>query len=216
MDLKTARQIVSELSKTDKMPGFSYSLPTSRCVTGQKLAKIKGTVCHACYARRGRYVFRNVRNALERRAAAIENPLWVEAMAFCINYEASKKPENRYFRWHDSGDLQSTLHLRDIIRICKKTPKVKHWLPTKEYGMVVKVLGDIECPKNLVIRLSAHYVDKPVKMHGALIGTVHTDPLIFPQAWHCPAGDQGHKCGDCRACWDRRVRHVSYPKTGAR
>ena len=28
----------------------------------------------------------------------------------------------------------------------------------------------------------------------------------------CPAKDQGNKCMDCRACWDRSVSNVTYPK----
>jgi hypothetical protein len=28
----------------------------------------------------------------------------------------------------------------------------------------------------------------------------------------CPAPSQGGKCGDCRACWDPKVKVVSYGK----
>jgi hypothetical protein len=32
-----------------------------------------------------------------------------------------------------------------------------------------------------------------------------------PGAHRCPAHKQGNKCGPCRACWDPRVRIVSFP-----
>jgi hypothetical protein len=60
-----------------------------------------GSTCEGCYATKGCYVFPVVQAAQYRRLAAIKNPLWVEAMATLINSKKSK-----YFRWHDSGDVQ--------------------------------------------------------------------------------------------------------------
>ncbi len=45
------------LSKPSKMPGYGWSTPASRCITGSKLRRIKGSVCHGCYAMKNRYVF---------------------------------------------------------------------------------------------------------------------------------------------------------------
>ena len=35
----------------------------------------------------------------------------------------------------DSGDLQSLEMLEAIAEVARQTPEVKHWLPTKEYGI---------------------------------------------------------------------------------
>ena len=97
---KEARQITGGLSKPSKMPGPAHNLPAWRCITGVKLQKVPGSVCAGCYAMKGRYRFRNVREALERRQQALTEPRWVDAMVTLITGEA-------WFRWHDSGDIQS-------------------------------------------------------------------------------------------------------------
>ena len=128
MNKKEANQITGGLSKPSKMPGYSYNIPAARCKVGAKLAKVPGSVCHGCYALKGRYRFRNVKEALERRyQAAMNNPNWIHGMVYLI--QVSKKKE---FRWHDSGDIQSLEHLLRIFQVCELTPEVKHWLPTRE------------------------------------------------------------------------------------
>ena len=52
------------LSNVSKMPGKSISLDAFECKTGSKLAKIKGSVCFDCYARKGMYRMPNVRNKM--------------------------------------------------------------------------------------------------------------------------------------------------------
>jgi hypothetical protein len=47
---KELEKIVGGLSKPSKMPGPAYNLPAYKCITGQKLAKVPGSVCHGCYA----------------------------------------------------------------------------------------------------------------------------------------------------------------------
>ena len=47
---KELEKIVGGLSKPSKMPGPAYNLPAYKCITGQKLAKVPGSVCFGCYA----------------------------------------------------------------------------------------------------------------------------------------------------------------------
>lgn len=125
MNEQLATTIVGGLSLPSKMPCRGYSISALRCITGAKLRKVENSVCAKCYALRGNYRFSNVQDALERRYASLSNPQWVEAMTWLItNIEASG-----YFRWHDSGDIQSIEHLEKIVAVCKATPAVKHWLP---------------------------------------------------------------------------------------
>ena len=99
---KEAKEITGGLSAPSKMPGPAYNLPASQCITGSKLAKVAGTVCHGCYALKGRYRFSNVQAALQRRAASVGHYLWVKAMSVLVKREP-------WFRWHDSGDIQSAI-----------------------------------------------------------------------------------------------------------
>ena len=153
---KEAKKITGGLSKPSKMPGPAHNLPAWKCITGVKLQAVPGSVCAGCYAMKGRYRFRNVREALDRRLQALEHPLWVEALVTLIKNQD-------WFRWHDSGDIQSLKHLENIFKVCKQTPETSHWMPTRE----VKFLKDIDpasVPPNLIIRISSHMIDQgPVK-----------------------------------------------------
>ena len=129
-------------------------------------------------------------------------------MATLIN-EGRVKKGYRYFRWHDSGDIQGIWHLRNIADVCRRTPKVRHWLPTKEHKLVSRFLRTDSLPGNLVIRVSGHYPDTDFKTELPR-GTVHTDESIFPGAHICQAVKNNRPCGACRKCWDPKASHVSY------
>ena len=194
-------------SRPSKMPCPAYSIPASLCKTGGKLRGVKNSVCSKCYALKGRYVFPSVRNALAKRLKALRSPLWAEAMAFMINAEG-----NRYFRWHDSGDLQSVSHLKQIVKVCELTPEVRHWIPTREYQIVSKFKeqgGRI--PENLTIRLSSHMIDgaTPDSIAESL-GCVMSS--VVTSGSNCPSPLQGNACVNCRKCWDKSERLVSYAK----
>ena len=200
MDKHQLKLITGGLSKPSKMPGYSYNLPATKCITGSKLVKIPGSVCFGCYALKGRYRFSNVKNAMQRRLDSLTHPLWVQAMAASI---LDTKIE--FFRWHDSGDLQSLDHLKKIFEVCKLTPSIKHWLPTREASIIGCITPD-QVPSNLIIRFSAHKVDGKAATFWPWTSTVVTSEKT------CPAAEQGNKCKSCRACWDRNVQNVAYGK----
>lgn len=209
MNLSQARELVGTIGQTSKMPGHSYGLPAWLCKTGSRLRQVEGTTCEGCYAMTGQYRIQNVRDALHRRFESLRLPEWVDAMALQI--EASG---DDYFRWHDSGDLQGAWHLDRIKAVAAATENVRHWLPTREYANVTE--SSAPTPSNLTIRLSGHKVNgaAPVGL-GYPVSTVHTvnqeDAFRAAGAHICPAPTQGHKCLDCRACWDPSVAWVSYP-----
>jgi len=180
------------------MPGWSYGIPAKECQTGAKLREVKGSTCYNCYALKGCYVFPNVQDAQYKRLEAIRKTLWVKAMAAQILRHKSK-----YFRWHDSGDIQNLKHLAKIFAVARLTPDVNHWLPTRE-AWVKPYLS--RAPKNLVIRFSMPMVDQPAAESWSHTSTVVTTGRT------CPAPDQDNKCLSCRACWDPNVKNVAYGK----
>lgn len=206
-----AHAITGGLTYTEKMPGGSYGLPTVACITGFKMAQIPGSICSKCYANSGNYVKYavTIEPAQHARLASIEEEHWVGAMALLVLKDS-------HFRWHDSGDLQSVDHLVKIAEVCRLTPDTLHWLPTREYGIVKDFLAaGHTLPDNLVIRLSAMYVDKPVivpkslrGIPGILVSNVHSKGA--PIGDRCTAPDRGGKCGPCRKCWERDTPAVSY------
>ena len=197
MNKKEAKEITGGLSAPSKMPGPAFNLPAQACITGSKLVKIPGSVCAGCYALKGRYRFRNVKEALARRLAGLTHPEWIPAMVVLID-------NTPWFRWHDSGDLQSSWHLKNIFEVCKLTPETSHWLPTREAKFLP--LSTDSIPKNLIIRLSGHKIDKPAPGFWPWTSTVVTVEKS------CPAAEQGNQCQDCRACWTRDVPNIAYGK----
>ncbi len=196
---KEAREITGGLSKPSAMPGPAHNLPAVACKTGAKLVKVPGSVCAGCYALKGRYRFNNVQQALQRRLKALEDPRWVDAMVTLIK-------DQDWFRWHDSGDIQSMEHLNNIFKVCKLTPETKHWMPTRE-AQFLKDLNPEEVPENLIIRMSSHMIDQgPVKQWP------WTSTVTSGSGRTCPAPEQNNDCGSCRACWDKNIGNIAYGK----
>jgi hypothetical protein len=112
------------------------------------------------------------------------------------------------FRWHDSGDIQSAQHLKNIFEICKATAATLHWLPTRE-AQFLKFLDPEVVPKNLKIIFSDHMNDQG---RGVSWWPYTSGVTTKPGAVTCPSSKQDNKCLDCRKCWDRDVKRVIYGK----
>lgn len=195
------------LSKTSKMPGYSYSISAHRCNIGSKLVNVPGSVCHSCYALKGRYLFPNVREKLEQRYMLSKDSCWHLYMVELIRIMDTCG----YFRWFDSGDLQSLQMLKQIVYVARELPEIRFWLPTRERKIVREYLSKHgEFPSNLVVRVSDHMIDDPTPLtwHPTVSGvtTNEDDPHL------CPAHSQGNQCLDCRRCWDAGVSRVNYLK----
>lgn len=200
--VEEARAIAGNLSRTSKMPGPSYSLPASACRAGSALRVIAGSTCASCYACKGRYRFGSVKAAMAKRLESITHPHWVDALVILI-----QESNCHYFRWHDSGDIQSLAHLLNIARVAMELPGVQFWLPTREVGLVRTYLSTFGAfPPNLRVRVSAVMVDGAPQA-----GFPHTSTVVTHGAT-CPAPAQGGKCGLCRQCWDPGVANVAYAK----
>jgi len=212
MLIKEAEKNVGGLSDPSKMPEYGTSLPAEECNIGSILAEIVNSICEACYAKKGRYVFPNVQDAMYRRLKALDNPAWVDSMAFLMNNKKKGKVKGlKYFRWHDSGDLQSIRHLHMIVDVANKSPNTQHWLPTRETETVSKAIKrGLKIPKNLTIRLSAMKFDAKAPENMARKYGLQVSGASKRDAWDCPASLQKGECRDCRRCWDKSVFSVVY------
>ena len=198
MKVKEAIKITEGFTRTSKMPGLSYSLPAWECKTGSKLRKVKGSVCASCYALKGNYTrYPAIKAAQYRRLEAMKHPDWVQAMAAVIKRQ-------KWFRWHDAGDVQDLQHLNKIFEICRLTPETRHWLPTREAWIKDHLASK---PDNLVIRFSP-----PMVNQRAPESWPHSSMVVDKGFHTCPAPAQGGKCGSCRQCWDSNIKVVSYGK----
>jgi len=142
--------------------------------------------------------------AQQRRLSATDDPQWVEAMVSSLD-------DNRWFRWFDSGDLQSADMLLKIFEVARRTPWCNHWVATRERSFVREALAQEAVPENLVLRVSATWPDVPVRkmyLDGVQYANVHKNEA--PDGHRCAAPDNGGECGDCRVCWGKDMEVVSY------
>ena len=213
MTLKEALAIVGGLSQTSKMPCPSWGINPETCKTGAKQAKQPGTVCSTCYACKGTYKWPTTLQAMDRRLEGLKDRRWVEAMTLLISANADK-----HFRWFDSGDLQSKDHFDKVIQIAQNLPTIKFWLPTQEQ----LIIRDVPTPDNLTVRVTASMVNAskmPACKNVAIVvesAKISWDKLIETNnnnRWYCTADGTGpHKCGTCRACWDKDIKQIVYRK----
>jgi len=207
--IKEAELAVGNLSRPSKMPSYAWSISARRCNVGSKLAKVKGSVCEGCYALKGRYMFNNTQDALERRYNAwnSDRAKWVDAMIYLM-HNKQHIVNAGVFRFFDSGDIQGSAMLDDINTVAWASPTIRFWLPTKEYKLVKNY--DKEIAPNLVIRVSAPTVDKGFSGYTHISTVYNKDNIDTAEGHICPSSKQGNQCGSCRACWNDKVSEVSY------
>ena len=218
------------LSDPSKMPGGSWSISAVHCKRGSALRKIAGTVCKYCYALKGRYVFPTTVAAHARRLEAYNtDPIrfaWAMVRLITGDYSNTAKLIP-WFRWFDSGDLQSTEMLNTLTIIAENTPDTDHWMPTREKRIVKDFLrsgGSV--PENMVIRISQDCVNKIEGIHiwDQYAGICHSmvyddtlnlDILLKNGIKICPVSNpllDGKTCDhfECRMCWDRNIKVIAY------
>ena len=196
------------LSKPSKMPGYSINRDARLCHTGAKLRKVKGSTCFNCYACKGRYNMPNVIDAMARREVFFNALDFVPRMVALLHSKrVTKHPE---FRWFDSGDVDSVAMGLNILDVCDSTPHLQHWIPSREYGIWSKVLKLRKLPDNVTLRMSATMIDGIPAGSWENTSTVNSKAMAGHIGHRCPAPQQGNKCADCRACWDRTVENVAY------
>ncbi len=219
MNYNTAKQIVgSDLGHASKMPTKTWGISAKDCITGSKLSKILGSICAKCFAMRGNYLYNNVNQCHQRRLDGISHPEWVDSMVYLMIHHSLG-----LFRWFDSGDLQSVEHLQKIVEIAKRLPQVKFWLPTQERGFITKFLKTNTIPSNLIIRISNQFINssEPKTKLLSTTSSVLTKPFFVKakenkSVVRCmsKALPKEHpaygKCGTCRACWNKDVKHIYY------
>jgi hypothetical protein len=199
-----------KLSKASKMPCRSWSLqalvtcPASKDANGELVA-----ACAGCYATTGNYNFPNVKAPRAHNKDDWKRSEWVEDMV-------NELDSDRYFRWFDSGDLYDIRLARKVLEVMKRTPWVRHWLPTRmhKFDKFVPVLNEMQSLPNVVVRLSSDGVNGET-IEGVTTSTITPTSEQAPKnATVCEAYERDGKCGQCRACWNKDVSLVAYVAHG--
>jgi len=203
--------VTMKISVTSKLDGVrSWSLealetcPGSLAAPGQLV-----DACAGCYATDGNYRFANVKNSRAHNKKDWPRLAWTDDMV-------AELQKDDYFRWFDSGDMYTLALAEKILEVMKRTPWVKHWLPTRmhKFPKFRQVLTDMQALKNVSVRFSSDSVtgEYTKGLHGSVIVPTPGDAKRGVKL--CGAYDNNGQCGPCRACYDKRVKVIAYPAHG--
>ena len=201
-----------KLSQPSKMPCKSWSLPAWTTCPGARNADGSAVdACSMCYALQGRYTFGAVKEVRDHNLSDWTESDWTDAMVKAIG-------KGTYFRWFDSGDIYSPELAEKIFEVCQRTPNCAHWIPTRAYkdSRIVPFLDKLNALPNVVVRLSSDSIDGET-IEGDNTSTIVESPEDFVSGKGrvlCRAYTRAGKCGNCRACFDKRVKIVFYPRHG--
>jgi hypothetical protein len=126
----------TKLKKTSKELGlrvFNFGIPAYKSASGKLTCPMADSCVKFCYAKKGAYIWSNVKPAFEKRYQLSKTDMFVDAM----NAEIRKKKPD-YVRVHDSGDYYSRAYLKKWIDIANSNPNVRFYSYTNMIDMILK------------------------------------------------------------------------------
>lgn len=133
MNLLTQNSKLKKTSKELRLRVFNFGIPAYKSASGKLTCPMADTCVKFCYAKKGAYIWSNVKPAFEKRYELTKTDDFVEAM----NAEIRKKKPD-YVRVHDSGDYYSTAYLKKCIQVAIHNPSVRFYSYTNMVDMMLK------------------------------------------------------------------------------
>jgi len=210
---------MAHFSKTSKLDGIpSWSLPAlTHCPGAREKGGLIVEVCRGCYAREGCYHFPSTKAVRESNVLDYKQDDWEDRVI-------AKLEGEEYFRWFDSGDVDTPVLAAKLHRIVKATPDTKHWIPTRshKFKRIDRHLRLIDEEPNACVRISSDNIGVPIVEYVA--GARRPSSVVIKNANDVPDGatvcnsykTKPAKCNGCRACWDKTVETIAYPIHGKR
>jgi hypothetical protein len=171
----------SKLKKTSKALGlrvFNFGIPAYKSASGKLTCPMADECVKFCYAKKGAYIWSNVKPAFEKRYELSKTDNFIDAM----NAEILKKKPD-YVRVHDSGDYYSRAYLHKWIEVAIHNPDVRFY----SYTNMVKMMLNVSLPDNYDIIFSdsgkqknlinerVHRHTKIFSSHSDLVHAGYTD-----------------------------------------
>ena len=201
------------ISVTSKLDGIrSWSLQALETCPGSWASPGELVdACKGCYATTGNYRYPNVKAPRLENREDWQRLEWVDDMVKALD-------SDRYFRWFDSGDVYTLALAEKILEVMKRTPWVKHWLPTRmhKFPKFRHVFTEMMELPNVMVRFSSDSVQGVYTqgLHGSVIVP---DSATLPEGVTlCRAYENSGKCSGCRACYDKTVDVIAYPAHGVK
>lgn len=192
-----------KFSQTQKMQIFretvaSWSLQAGTSCPASKDAE----VCKGCYAKKGSYHYPTVKAVRSHNRADYHRADWVSDMTSEINKRFT------YFRWFDSGDVESVELANKIYEVIKNTPNTKHWLPTRtdKIPKINSVLLKISELPNVALRRSADNYGFKKERNGVNTYVIRKEDISYASScgiFICPVtvNKDRKSCDDCTMCY---------------
>lgn len=163
----------SKLKKTGKELGvriFNFGIPAYKTASGKLTCPMADACVKFCYAKKGAYIWSNVKPAFERRYELTKQDDFVQLMT-----DEIKRKRADYIRIHDSGDFYSRKYLAKWLQIAKENPGVRFYA----YTNMVELIKESELPENFDVIFSdsgkqRHLIDPSRDRHTKIFET-HID-----------------------------------------
>jgi hypothetical protein len=167
MNLLTQNSKIKKTSKHFAVKLMNFGIPAYKSASGKLTCPMADECVKFCYAKKGAYVWSNVKPAFEKRYELSKTDKFVESMNDEIR---RKKPD--FVRVHDSGDYYSRAYLNKWIQIAKDNPNVKFY----SYTNMVQLTKEVQLPDNYDIIYSdsgkqKHLIDEKKDRHTRIFSS---------------------------------------------
>ena len=168
MNLLTQNSKLKKTSKELDLRVFNFGIPAYKSASGKLTCPMADECVKFCYAKKGAYIWSNVKPAFEKRYQLSKTLEFIDAM----NAEIKKKRPD-YVRVHDSGDYYSRSYLAKWITIAKQNPDVRFYSYTNMIDMILKT----NLPDNYDIIFSdsgkqKHLIDEERHRHTKIFDNI--------------------------------------------
>ena len=168
MNLLTQNSKLKKTSKALDLRVFNFGIPAYKSASGKLTCPMADECVKFCYAKKGAYIWSNVKPAFEKRYQLSKTVEFIDAM----NAEIKKKRPD-YVRVHDSGDYYSRSYLAKWITIANQNPSVRFYSYTNMIDMILKT----NLPDNYDIIFSdsgkqKHLIDEELHRHTKIFNNI--------------------------------------------
>jgi hypothetical protein len=154
----------SKLKKTSTLLNkrvFNFGIPAYKSASGKLTCPMALECVKFCYAKKGAYIWSNVKPAFEKRYELTKTTEFISKM----NDEIKKKKAD-FVRIHDSGDYYSRAYLDKWLKIAAQNPDVKFY----SYTNMVEMFKNTILPDNFDVIYSnsgkqKHMIDRNTDRH---------------------------------------------------
>lgn len=181
--------------KMSGMVSISTSvLQNARCA---KNAQIKGSICEKCFAAKQMKVFPSMEKPMIENQRILTSEILPTEKLPTIN--------NLYFRFEAFGDLNNATQVINYFNICKKNPRVKFALWTKNPDFISQAIkAGHGKPDNLNIILSSLFINKERRNAFPFVDKVFTvyDPQYI-ELHNVEINCGSKNCFSCGLCYEK-------------